>query len=1204
MAAYPQHPQPPAGGWHKAGAGHKAPRRRGQENGFDGGMGPVPAPPGVQQPQPPPPPGPADAPFRRHAPAPPRGGKQVGGMLAQAEGPRVNAATARHQERMLARQNKRAMQRDREQRQRALARKIFEREKEQKQRREEELAREQREEMARIMYERMCAGLRAEEAKRYRAAARKIQRVYRGYLARDMIARCESACVTIQALVRSHQSRVRQRRKREQELIDRAQAVQQGRRNRAAIRIQRRARYWFARRQIQRIKRSKALRRWYCARKIQNCWRRYRKALEKEMMIREVELRQSEEERQQHLHQSACLIQAVWRGFKTRIRVRRLREENEAKHAAATVIQRRVRGMLARRRVREMKHTRARRLFTSEQRGIAAMRIQRFVRVALAKAELQRRRMAHAVQRRSSRLHKASATIQRTYRCYRARIVTRKIRKLRVLQERQAVVVQGAWRGYTARQEVARRREERKKEPAARTIQGEWRASIDRQEQRKAGELSGQRRQAEEEAEQRTRAAISVQAWTRGEAGRREAHRRRQAVLQRHAAAETIQRCVRVRLAKKEANQMRVLRSHVLKAEERDRQRERAAIHIQREVRTWSAKRSINLRRRREGAALKIQCRFREHKARQELSARRQHRDHLRRTAAAVRIQRMVRNALQRIELNRLAEYYNGVQQRKLLKQRREEAALCVQSLWRGHRARQAVLEVRRENMRLFRAAVVMQRCFRTWKRRMRTSAIVRERAEERRRKLSAAVRIQNFWRMVLAQEFVQMLREDREVRSDAATAVQCWWRRKAAAEEAARRRGRRRQQHDDAAKVAMRTENGVLAVQAACRAKLSGLLRLRKQAAHIKQHLSEARSYADSVRQGAAIRIQAQWRAHSDRQYVRGLRQERRERRLREQEERRRRNAAATKIQSAQRQRVARSEMERRKQRREELAIARRKEYDAAEEPADVVQQLFWELEARSGRLLQLERKQQLQRRQTAACIIQRTARRSAARGEASERRRNRRLDKAATVIQRAWDIKRARLRATREVRRQLAAILLQAWARGVAARRRASQLRQAEQEHIRQTLGDEEVVDAAVVTLQSFWRSVSAQRQAAEIHQRRASRRDAHGKREAALFIQRAYRGMLGRKRYRAARLARERADQEEEHRRMYPANTETRGRKHSVKERDEAAAKIQSLQRRKAAEAELQRKRNEAEARKLAMKQEQAAETIQKAWRGDAL
>jgi len=1022
---------------------------------------------------------------------------------------RTDPGTAKHLERMLARKNKRAVVLDRQERQRALARKIFEREKQHKQRREEELARQQREEMARIMYERMCAGLRAEEAKRYKSAAKKIQRVYRGYLARDMIARCEAACVTIQAVVRSHQSRVRQRQKREQELIDRAEAVQQGRRNRAAIKIQRRARFWFAKRQVARIKKSKQLRRWHSAKRVQTCWRNYRRTIEREIMLREAELRKAEDERQKHLHHAARTIQAVWRGFTTRIHVKALRADMETRHAAAATIQKRVRGMIARTRVWDIRHSRMKREFTAEQRSAATLKIQCFVRMGLAKAEVARRRATRAMQATTTRSQRASAVIQRSYRCHRARKDLRQRKEMRRVQEDKAVVIQKAWRCSVASAELRRRRAARKREPAAQIIQSEWREGMERKERKASQEEKHRAKQAERQAERRTAAAMRIQAWARGNSGRNIAAQRREVYRGRVAAVCRIQRCGRMLFDNLVLRKTLHIRARVLAAERRDALRNSAARTIQREMRHFLARRAVSWRRLREGAALKIQCRYREHSARAELSNRRMVRLRRKQTLAAVKIQHMVRRALKKIELQRLEQYYLGVQRRKLLEQRREEAALSIQRMYRGHRARQRAGVLKKENQHRNGAACTIQRAVITWLGRLRTTAILKQRAEGRKRRMRAIIRIQNFWRRILAEDFVQMLREGRAVDTDAITRIQCWWRRLMAIRETQRLREIRREAAREAEAESIAAEQGILSLQAACRAKLSGLCRLRREAALLRKQLSEARSYTDNVRQGAAIVIQARWRGVSDRQYARGLRLERREQLRRDAALRQRRAEAALSIQCAQRQRTARVEMRTRRERRKEEAHARQIEYELAEEPEEVVQQLFWELEARSGKLFLSDQKRRNEEKRQAAVKIQCMARSRAAKTEANGKRQIRRLDQAASVIQRAWVLKSLRLRQKSALRRQYAAITLQSWARGNAGRAKAQTLRAIHADRVRRALREEELTDGAVVILQSFWRGVQGRRLAGELAFRRELRTVAYKKLEASVIIQKQYRG-----------------------------------------------------------------------------------------------
>eukprot|EP00755_Sulcionema_specki_P007212 Sspe_Gene.37604::Locus_18155_Transcript_1_1_Confidence_1.000_Length_2679::g.37604::m.37604 len=582
----PSHPLPDA---HVAGAGHNAPARKPQPPPLKPQPPPVPQgrrAPRSQQPHSndaggakraaPPPPHRTIDPPRRRPPSQDLGFSRSRmtpvSKSSSSEG-RREVPIARHQERMLHRQNKRAMRADREERQRLMAKRIFAREQQMKRRREEEIERMKREAMAKVMYERMCAGLRAEEVKRLRNSAKLIQRVYRGYRARAMVERWEMAAISIQSVVRSHQSRVAERIRREQLAKARAEELEAERRTKAAILIQRRARCWFAKRSLQRIKKAKALRRWYCARTVQRVYRLHRKAIEEKMMRKEAELRLHEDIKHRQINAAARKIQGWWLGYKTRQRVKMMRSDLDRQISAAVMIQSLVRGWAARQLAAELRVMKRKQEGQLQCRQDAAMCLQRFIRVILARVKLLRLQERKVYQTEMATLHKAARTIQRSFRVFHARCTFAELRELRDLQHAKALVIQRLFRRYIARCAVEYLRSGKKSEVAAITIQQQWRRRTRSRQYLEAERLHLEERLKRKEAERRTASAMMIQATFRGHMGRKIARELRSRKEYLSQMAIRIQCMYRVFVAKRELQRTRFFAFKVLEAEKEFKRR-------------------------------------------------------------------------------------------------------------------------------------------------------------------------------------------------------------------------------------------------------------------------------------------------------------------------------------------------------------------------------------------------------------------------------------------------------------------------------------------------------------------------------------------------------------------------------------------------------------------------------------------------------
>ena len=273
------------------------------------------------------------------------------------------------------------------------------------------------------------------ERQRREEAAVCVQRVWRGYRLRKDV-----------RLILSIKAEVE---------VELAQQVDRLHRERAATSIQAVARGWLARRAVQRLRMQRQVEARRCAEQAES-ERRRRCRFQAGLVLRPFLQRhaarvQAEEqlERDRRLSElqdaSARVIQQAWRRWRRRqAGVAELRERIHAARVESVVIglQARVRGKLARRRVQQIKEERA---------AESAREQQQLLREERRREE--RDRLLHRVR------HLNAVVIQRQVRVYLARQQLTQLRAVQRAQQRQraveeercAVVIQSAWRGYRQR---------------------------------------------------------------------------------------------------------------------------------------------------------------------------------------------------------------------------------------------------------------------------------------------------------------------------------------------------------------------------------------------------------------------------------------------------------------------------------------------------------------------------------------------------------------------------------------------------------------------------------------------------------------------------------------------------------------------------------------------------------------------------------
>jgi tetratricopeptide (TPR) repeat protein len=1041
---------------------------------------------------------------------------------APAGAPR-GSAIDKHRERIQARQKRQEESEARGQMALRRAQQAHSREKAEKQRKEQEQAAQQREELARVMYERMESGIRADRIRNLKEAAKSVQKVWRGYLVRDYLRDMAIAVVRMQAVVRSHLCRVRLHREREAKRLQAKNQELFRRKVSAASRIQRVVRSFLRKCSDKRRSRAQALRRWWSAKRIQVCFRAYLRQVEQRVAESAAAERRADMQRVALLEGAARKIQNMFRAFKSRRFMRVVRQEQTRRNAAATKIQASMRGCLTRAWFKHYKLYRRQQELSTAANLTAIIKIQRTWRMAVARIVTRRLRMERRRREHERVIFAASRKIQCAWRVHIAVCVTSGRRRAMMHRHRMASKIQCRWRVYVCRRAYIWRRDEARKIQSLRKLQRWWRAWLVTRKHTETANYHARLLAEEQARKARTACALVLQSDARYWMSARHVAVARAAYAVKRTFAVVIQAAGRGCLDRRGVKTDQQISFLVARKEEQRARETAAACVMQRSVRVFLAKEQVDLRRRQRWAAVIIQSGWRTHVARSVLRALRAKKRAEVEDVAACKIQRCVRLFFKRRELQRLEEYYMARRRHKMWEMRRVEASITIQANWRGYATRTATADARNE---LLQRTVHGIRIQRAWKTHVFRHTMHMEFARRQRRRdcvLASAVRIQNFWRRVLATEYVAVLRERHFNHTIASIAIQCAWRRNRAVREVARRREERQRmrvhsaaQHDawTLCSTVVTTFLRTRQCEAAAMAMLEGYLRAA---------LAHREMVYRTTREAAATKIQARYRGFYERQYARGVRAEAAIVEKARRAEELRRARAALRMQCAVRCFIARLAVSARRQDKRMQHVADQLERETTADPHAVVKQMFWAHEAANRRDFTAERVDRNAQQRTAAERVQRVVRVFLAVRCVARRRLAKREEEGAVVIPAQWKTHRKAHEAARDDHRRRAATQIQRIMRGVIVRR-AWIARHAVLSIVQSaTVREEERRDVGATRIQALWRGVSARVLCSHIRQGLLNDKNDRVRFEAARLIQKQFR------RYAAVlRVARIRAEQ----------------------------------------------------------------------------
>jgi hypothetical protein len=596
----------------------------------------------------------------------------------------LGAAALRHAERIQARQRLKEERAQRDQIALERAKRAHVREKQEKLKREQEAEIARRDELARALYEKMVNGLRAEEIRKVRGAAKKIQKVWRGCMARTLMQKRHTAATRVQAAFRSFLCRESIKRANIERVHRQQQEAMVWKQSKAAATIQRRVRLFLQRLAIIREYRGRQMRRFFCARSIQRCFRDFHSRREQRILA-QLEAERDADERRFQLHTAAAKkIQKMFRDFKRRRIARVLLQEQRRRGNAATKIQALFRGALTRIWFQHYRMYRKQQQLSSARNVQAVVKIQSVWRGSLARRKKRRLQIESQFQKRQQMLFRAARSIQCAWRCHSAREAVLPLRRAQHLRRQAAKAIQGIYQMYKERCRFLKRRDAARRIGAARKIQ-EWyreRAIINKQRETARYHADIQRKQRV--ALLLTSGTIAVQSLLRCRMSQLIAESMRASHNRIVAVALTLQRASRGFRSRLDTAVLKHCAYLVDSKNKREQLEHKSACIIQRAIRCSVARSRAEFLKRADAASLIIQTSWRMCAAKMTLTKLKAEKLHRRRVRAATSIQRLVRRFLRQVELRRLDEYYKEKQNQKLLQMRREEAAITIQAVWRG----------------------------------------------------------------------------------------------------------------------------------------------------------------------------------------------------------------------------------------------------------------------------------------------------------------------------------------------------------------------------------------------------------------------------------------------------------------------------------------------------------------------------------------
>ncbi|GET88370.1 hypothetical protein, conserved [Leishmania tarentolae] len=962
--------------------------------------------------------------------------------------------------------------------------------------------------LAEKVFQQLISEKNKTEVERCRRAAVQIQRIWRGVLARTWVAMMVAAVMRLQHVVRRFLVRVRVRHAREAEERARQQAEELARQEVACHVLQARVRQFLRRLQIRREYRANQARLYYAARTIQRGYRAFCERRSAFLAARAEANRRKDE--QWHFRQkvAARRIQNAYLEYRTK------RAELEEHHArqrrmrAATHIQAVVRGYLTRAWYAYYRVYRRDQEIRSAAKQSRLVVIQSVCR-SICSAYYGQQRALHAfLATREERQHRAATRLQSLWRCHVAKIHLARLQAEHDCRMRHAARIQRWYRMRVLRRAFLVYRAEQQRIHAARRVQRWLRECWQAMKARELAAYHAKLLRQQQHKRLQARAIVVLQAiCTACISDRLVASVRR--TYQRHdIIARLWQRIGRGFAARREMElEQRV--AYWVAAKERETARRTAAACVLQQAWRCAAAKDKAQRLRREVAAADVITRaYRVYRARVQLADLRSARQFRVEDAASRSIQRAFSNFLRRQRAKQTEAYYRGEHRKKMHRLRRQEAAIMIQSLWRGHVTRKAVEQDREEWQDFSAAAARIQRAWRSQRSRRQLENELNKRIKERSRDAEAVLVVQCLWRRIVAERVAAHLRVVRQQRLMAAVQIQTWWRVQLAKRELARRRILRREEAALELYYAMQWEAHVSQVNSFVRTRHAQVLRRDRLIDSLVRQLTAVERYRFTHRHTAATKIQALYRGYYERVYVRGLVAQAREEARQTAELAARQQRAAIVIQCAYRCARSRQLLADLKQAELERVLVSYKEFAEKADPAEVVRELFWlnttyqKSEGCSARRLETGRKH------AAAASIQRAYRCYKSRQQVSMAADLHQRERAVRLLQDCWRHYRDAQRVKMRQRVQVAAKRLQRHIRGWLVRRSWPLWRAALEAERQEHILLQDMLDHAAIIIQNFWRRVQAQRTAARLRKTHREQQHMLAEQEAATVIQNTFR------------------------------------------------------------------------------------------------
>eukprot|EP00796_Vickermania_ingenoplastis_P010058 gene10058-7028_t len=958
--------------------------------------------------------------------------------------------------------------------------------------------------LAEQMCESMVKGIREDQVRRCHRAAVAIQRVWRGVMARMYILTMMTAVKKLQPAIRRYLIKARIQHKKEEEERLRREEEQRRKELAAARFLQARVRQFIRRLNIRREFIARQRRNYFAARTIQRAYRDFctRRA---EHLAAIAEAHRREDEQQRFREKVAARhIQKAYRQYKILQKGRVAAEENQKQQTSAIIIQALVRGVLTRAWFRYYRAYRRDQELRSAESIKAITLIQAACRTVQSQQHVHEQHSIMVSKIRNRHIHDAATKIQTFWRQHVAKIHFERLKADRDRLHRTATRLQRWYRTRVLRNKFLKWREEQRRAAAATAIQ-QWVRQLWQLRKEKefamyhADLLRKQRLMRLQEE-----SATLLQACCKAIASIRIVKERAKAYVVKCQVAKTLQRICRGYVDRKVVAIDKVIAKKLERQEFELALKTACARVIQRAWRCAMAKDKVEQMRREDFAARVISRSYRVYKAKKELAELKAERQAKIEEKAACVIQRRVRNFLKCVKFAQIEAYYKEQHKKKMWRMRRAEAAVMIQSVWRGHCTRKAVAIEKAALAELAVFAIKIQRAWRHSKEKVK----IKERADMRQVFIKAALVIQCFWRKMAAADRVAAMRTHRRLEIASAIKIQSWWRMMLAKRILHYLRLEQLEEDRVAAIYAAKWEKAVTVINAFLRTRADQQNSLGRLRHYLINQLTDKEREAFLKRHTAAVKIQAAYRGFYERAVARYLRKEKAEQDRLKAEQAAKEVRAATRLQCCYRRYRAKKELRRRIMDKRQAIVENQEDFIASNDPHDIVRELFWVHNA-------INRKEKAQRvvadnavTQKAATVIQQAYRIHRARRDAYLRKLAQKSDGAARVIQQHWRNHHNYVTARDEKRKLAAALLIQCHVRGWMVRRVWRQWRDACEEQHRQFFLEEEKRDRAVTAIQSVWRRINAERLTEELREQREEVFIYNATNEAASIIQNAFR------------------------------------------------------------------------------------------------